>query len=242
MCGIAAFFARESAISYNHLDTLFSWSEKRGKDGFGFVMIRKDDQGHRQIFSEYRNSKPYSECKDEVKKSIEMVNGIQLGDLIIAISRAAPETEGKTDSADLISSMQPIYSEDHDLVVVHNGAVSNSILQNLKNTSDVFGYKFHTNIDSEAILAAYVLKQRNMKDAMELLSGGFAAIMYDERKDMMYTIVDFKPLAHAYIKGLGFLLHSDVGCLREIIYNYTGCNRDGEFYGNPGTGTIYHQE
>ena len=68
-----------------------------------------------------------------------------------------------------------------------------------------------------------------MKDAMEYLSGGFASIVYDQHKDMLYTIVDFKPLAHAYVKGLGFFLHSDVDCLRELIYDYTGCNRDGEF-------------
>ena len=226
MCGLVTFYARESVIDYKHLDTLFSWSEKRGRDGFGYVIIRKNDDGIRKIFSEYRNSKSYSECKDEVKKTIEAVNGLKIGDLIIAISRACPETEGKTDSVNLIRTMQPIYSEEHDLVVVHNGAVSNSILQNLKNMPDST-YKFTTNIDSEAILAAYVLKQRNMKDTMELLSGGFAAIMYDERKDMLYVMNDFKPIAHGYVRGVGFFLHSDNDALGEVIQNITGCTRDG---------------
>lgn len=229
MCGITAFFARESSIDYNHLDTLFMGCERRGQDGFGFTLIKKDIQGNRKIDYTYRNSKPYSLCKDEVRDQISLHGGIGIGELIIAITRAAPETEGSTDENRIEQTMQPIVSLENGLVVVHNGAVSNKIHQELKINSRNYGYEFKTDIDSEAILAAYCIKERNMKDAMEYLSGGFASIIFDGKKDMLYTIVDFKPLAHSYLKGLGFFLHSDVECIRDVIYKYTGCNRDGEF-------------
>ena len=112
MCGITAFFARESSIEYKHLDTLFSWSEKRGKDGFGYVLIRKQKNGIRDIYHTFRDHRPYSECKSEVKRDIKLgCGGLKIGDLIIAISRAAPETEGMTDVSNLHKTMQPIVSE-----------------------------------------------------------------------------------------------------------------------------------
>jgi len=89
------------------------------------------------------------------------------------------------------------------------------------------GYEKSTDIDSEAIIASYLVHGRNMKDAMEYLSGGFASIMYDEQKDMVYVINDFKPIAHGYVKGLGFILHSDNEAIGEVIQDITSCNRDG---------------
>lgn len=228
MCGITAFFCRESSIDYKHLDTLFSWTEKRGQDGFGYVLIKKDpEDGRRKIFSVFKNHLKYSECKKLVKQAlIDVDGGVNIGDLIIAISRAAPETEGKTDQTNLAETMQPIVRKDHGLALVHNGAVSNKVYKFLKDMNPDT-YKFETTIDSEAILSAYVSKNRNMKDAFEILSGGFATIIYDEHKDMLYVVNDFKPIAHGYVRGVGFFLHSDNDALGEVIQNITSCTRDG---------------
>lgn len=216
MCGIATFFARESVPDYKHLDTLFEWSEKRGGDGFGLYIDNRD--GSPSVT--FHCVDPYSKCKDVVKKTVRQ--HIKVGSLIIVISRAAPETEIQTSKQNL----QPIIN--NDCVVAHNGAVSNKIHLELKEwANDSKDYQFYTEIDSEAIIAAYVRFERNMKDAMEYLSGGFAAIFYDKIKDMLYTVNDFKPIAHGYVKGLGFFLASDNDALREVIFDYTGCSRDG---------------
>jgi hypothetical protein len=44
---------------------------------------------------------------------------------------------------------------------------------------------------------------------------------------MLYVVNDFKPIAHGYVRGLGFFLHSDNDALGEVIQSITGCTRDG---------------
>jgi 7-cyano-7-deazaguanine synthase in queuosine biosynthesis/predicted glutamine amidotransferase len=224
MCGITAVFCRESVIASEYLDTLFSWTEKRGQDGFGCVLIKKN-RGRREIAKVFKSHLPYSKCKNKVLLFLKDEVGI--GDLIIAISRAAPETEPATNPEDVERTLQPIVRKDFGLVVVHNGAVSNMVYQNLKNCQDDSTYHFKTDIDSEAIIAAYLIYGRNIKNAFEYLSGGFASIIYDQQKDMLYVINDFKPIAHGYIRGVGFILHSDNDAIGEVIQSITSCPRDG---------------
>jgi len=230
MCGITAFFARESSIDRKHLDTLFSWTEKRGKDGFGFVLIKRNSEGKRTIHLTYKDIEPYSKCKDYVLNMIQDHDGIEIGDLIIGISRAAPETEPETDPTRIDQTLQPIVSTKDGLAVVHNGAVMRRIHQELIDwAKESEKYQFTTDIDSESILAAYIKYNRNMKDTFEYLSGGFASIIYDEVKDMLYVVNDHMQISHGYIRGLGFFLHSDNDAIGEVIYNYLGATRDGMF-------------
>ncbi len=226
MCGITAFFARESVPDIKVIDQLFTGAENRGIDGFGYVWIKVCHDGKRHIADVKRFAEPYSEVREHVLNEFD--GKMKIGDLIIGIARAAPETEPMTDVNELERTLQPILDRQNSNIVVHNGAVSNSILQNLKVSCAEFDkYHFHTDIDSEAILASYMIHGKNIKYTMEFLSGGFASIMYDEEKDMMYAITDFKPIAQAYIKGLGFFLHSDNDVLGEIICDATGCRKDG---------------
>jgi len=231
MCGIAAFFARESTIDYKHLDTLFSGAEKRGQDGFGICVIKKEIK--RKITYVFKDPDPYSKCKDKVKKFIQKCE-LGIGDLIMAIARAAPETEPATDKMRVNETLQPIINYNEGLVVVHNGAVSQVIYDEIKNyykklSSQDQHYEYQTDIDSEAIAAAYVANGRNMKKTMEYLSGGFAFIMYDQNKDMLYVVNDHMQLSHGYIRGLGFFLHSDNNIIGQVINDYLGATRDGMF-------------
>ena len=224
MCGLAGFFARESVPTYTVLDSLFSWSEKRGVDGFGLYINNRDGTDPTVIRRTGRYSDP--ENKELVQRIVSKT--LKIGSLVLAISRAQPETEPATKDA---SRIQPIMGtfKGSRCVVLHNGAVSNKIYNELKGWVLENNYSYTSNIDSEAILVSYYKYNKNIKDTMEFLSGGFAAIMYDEKKDMLYVINDFKPIAHGYVRGLGFFLASDNDCLSEIIYNYTGMNRDGVF-------------
>jgi 7-cyano-7-deazaguanine synthase in queuosine biosynthesis len=219
MCGIAGLYIRESVPSGKILDMLFSKTEERGTDGFGLVIVKRSTGKEFKVF---KSVKPYSECHLDVRDFINEVK-IEIGDLILAISRAAPETESETTE----DNMQPIMNG--SLALVHNGAISNKIYKQIRHEAEQkYGANYYsTEIDSEAIIHSYILAERNIKDAMERISGGVAAMMYDQTKDCLYIINDFKPIAHCYIRGVGYFLSSDNDSLGEIVEEYTNCNRDG---------------
>jgi len=227
MCGLTCFFARESVPDYKHLDTLFMGSERRGQDGFGFVIIRKESDG-RRIRTIWKDVRKYSDCKDDVK-NVFMTDPLKIGDVVMAICRAAPETEGQTDVLRIDQTMQPIVDKGHGLAVVHNGAVSRKIHNELKEWAKTSGeYEFTSDIDSEAILASYVKHGRNMKDCMQELSGGFAFLLFDEKKDCLYVINDHMQIAHGYSRVVGgFFLHSDNDVIGKIIQETHGVTKDG---------------
>lgn len=227
MCGISAFFARESIPDFSVIDKLFSDMQKRGCDGFGCTWIRNIN-GKRIIDLTYRNIKNYSdpECKKKIKD--EIYPQLKIGDVLIGIQRAAPETEVATDVNRIEKTLQPVVNKNHGLVVVHNGACSRRIEDELRQWSiKTREYKFHTDIDSESILCAIVKYQRNLKNAFEYLSGGFAVIGFDEQKDSLFVANDHMQIAHGYIRGIGFFLHSDNETLTDIIFDITKCKRNG---------------
>lgn len=226
MCGIASWFMRESIPTKKHLFKLFSGTEARGQDGFGVVHIDRTNKTMRRWMT--------AECFSKTQPAWDLwynsiVNELHIGDVVICISRAAPETETATLMSDMLSTMQPILKEQNGLVLVHNGAVCNKIYKEMVNHA--YGhpnqFKFETVIDSEAIAAAYVFFGRNIQRTCEYLSGGFAVIMYDMFKDQLYVWNDFKPIAQAYVKGHGYLLASDNENLGEIVQSLTGTVRDG---------------
>jgi len=210
MCGIVAFYARESVPDIRILDMLFENSENRGTDGFGIWIGRKDICPGR-----FKSVQKYTECRDQVLQFVH--KNLRVGYLLLAISRAAPETESKT----TLKNMQPI--ENSGCVLIHNGSVTVRCCKELADK----GFKFNTDIDSEAIIGSYLLHNKNMKDAMEYIAGGVAAVMYDSKLDRLYIINDFKPIAHCYIRGVGYFVSSDNDALGEAIRMITGVARDG---------------
>ena len=227
MCGIAAFFARESVPDYKVIDTLCKGMMMRGNDGFGICWIHNHG-GVRKIVLNHKSAKNYtnSENIDIVKNHI--YPQMNIGDVLIAIQRASPETEGNTDPSRIQETMQPIWSKEDGLVVCHNGAVMRRIHQELIDWSKESGeYTFKTDIDSESILASIVKFKRNCKNAFEYLSGGFAAIIFDEQKDCLIVANDHMQIAHSCLRGTGFFLHSELDTLKEIIFDITKCAKDG---------------
>jgi asparagine synthetase B (glutamine-hydrolysing) len=210
MCGIAGFFARESLPDLNIIEALVENTELRGTDGFGIWIGRKNK------FSKLVTPNKYSQDKKTILEFIR--DNLKLNDLLLAISRAAPETEEKS----TIDNMQPIINS--DCVLVHNGAVTYTIYKQILDSGK---FKFNTSIDSEAIIGSYILHDKNIKNAMEYISGGVAAALYDIKLDRLFIINDFKPIAHSYIRGVGYFISSDDKILRQIIRNVIGCPRDG---------------
>src|ERR1035437_974306 len=109
MCGILAAFARESKFNYLHINTLFKSAEQRGQDGCGYVLIRKNlESGKREIYDIYRNVKSYSDCKDDIEDRLRSQCAGEIGDVILGICRAAPESEPATDPDKIVETLQPI--------------------------------------------------------------------------------------------------------------------------------------
>jgi len=219
MCGIASYFARESVPGMNVFKKLFTWAEKRGTDGFGLIIVkrdRRDKENYLNNLVTYKSTSTYSECEEEAIKVVR--DNLEIGDLLLAICRAAPEQEPPTSERNI----QPLVN--NECILIHNGSVSQKVYDRVKELSPA---EYVSDIDSEAILHYYNICGRNIDHTMEYISGGVAALMYDWKKDCLYMINDFKPIAQSYIKGYGYFLASDNDCLGEIIQDVTDCGRDG---------------
>jgi 7-cyano-7-deazaguanine synthase in queuosine biosynthesis len=230
MCGIAAFFCRESVPDTIIIHKMLQWCEKRGVDGVGISVVRRDCDKWVEI-SILRSTSSYSNLGDDVKDMI-LNYDYCVGDVILMICRAQPETESKT----TLDNMQPIVGG--GCVLIHNGAVSQKQVKEAQFRSH---YMMTTDIDSEVIISEYTRLGRNIKSTQESLSGGFAYIMVDLLKGQMYLVNDFKPLSIGYVKGTGFMVASDNNCLREVVEQITDCKRDGTniweyYYAHPQRG------
>ena len=139
-----------------------------------------------------------------------------VGAILFASFRATPETEPET-TQDMI---QPISDLGNKLILIHNGGVTDSIKNQVR-------WEYLTPLDSEAILAYYINNHRNMVSAMEDLSGSFAFVMLDKEKNKLFVVNSFLPLAHMYIKGYGYFIHSDNECLGKVLHFTHGTDKDG---------------
>ena len=197
MCGIVCYWAMESVLTRHQYDQLFTGAEFRGQDGFG-VTIKG------QAIKSLKVLGPYSSERNNVLDFVEQFMGV--GDILIASCRATPETERYT----TMEMLQPIEAGNPvNIILSHNGGVTDSV-------KDSIDFDYQTNIDSEAIIAAYLQFGCNMKNAMEFLSGSFAFVMLDINKNKLYGVTSFNPLAHMYIKGYGYFYHSDNEVLGQV--------------------------
>ena len=212
------------------------------------ILLDQEIQGRRNKLNLNRTYSELTKTEDEKYsfwRNILSIGGSRLQsttkDLTLMISRASPETESSTDSRNLDKTLQPIIISDEQLVLVHNGAISNKIRDQLSKV-----YDYTTDIDSEAIIASYLHFGRNIKDAMEFICGGVAALLYDGKKDVLYAINDFKPLAVGYMRGSGLILSSTKESIDEVIESQYDVKRNGiccweSFYSNYLPGGFIHE-
>lgn len=130
---------------------------------------------------------------------------IRKGDIVIWNCRARPMTEVDSTDAD---SVQPIVFEDYGLVMSHNGVVANDTENSIER---------RTPLDSEIFLHKYIETGSDTKRAVEQLIGGSAYIMYDDDRDMLIVVRDYQPLGKAYLRGLGYMVMSDVAEFAPIL-------------------------
>lgn len=199
MCGIIGYWATDSVPSPITVNKLLEYGEKRGTDSFGFAVYNKQ--------LEQKCDKKYKGQVDREYISNKIVDRMEVGSLMLANYRAAPETEpgAKGDT-----TIQPITMQDYCLV--HNGAVSRKIYNELSRD-----YQNFTELDSEAILWAYLKYGKDMKAAMEYLSGGFAFLLLDNQCRKLFAVCTHNPLYCGYVVGHGLFLSSFSEAIYEAI-------------------------
>jgi 7-cyano-7-deazaguanine synthase len=208
MCGITTYWAREALLTREQYDSLLIGAQQRGQDGFGVAIYNP----RLDLSQKLTVNGPYASERYQVLQFIE--DFMEPNAIMMASCRATPETE----KAGKIEMIQPIsYNE---FLLTHNGGVTHSVKKSL-------AYEYRTDIDSEAIIAAYTLEGKNMRKAMEVLSGSFAFLMLDQKKGKLYAVTSFNPLAHMYIKGYGYFYHSDNDVLEFVLEDITGAKHDG---------------
>src|SRR5882762_10273695 len=96
---------------------------------------------------------------------------------------------------DLKSGQQPIPNKDRTAWIVFNGEIYN--YRELRKQLETLGHTFHTNGDTEAIVAAY---DQYGTDCPKYLRGMFAFAIWDERAKSLFLARDRvgkKPLLYA---------------------------------------------
>ncbi|WP_290653784.1 XrtA/PEP-CTERM system amidotransferase [Aquisalimonas sp.] len=104
---------------------------------------------------------------------------------------------------DLSSGQQPLYNEDHTVVVVYNGEIYN--FQALAKELARLGHTFRTHCDTEVIVHAW---EEWGERCVERFRGMFAFALWDERRETLFLARDrlgIKPLYYALL-GDGTLI------------------------------------
>lgn len=217
MCGILCYWAKEANLSEEQYDILLMGAMERGQDGVGVTIIDPNTKEPQFTSISIKFVDSYMSHRSEILAFIATYMGF--GKILLASCRATPETEPVT-TEDMI---QPIVKVPK-FYLVHNGGITDSITDEFKEGSP---YVYRTPLDSESIIAAYTSHGHNMKNALEMLSGSWAFIMLDMNKKTMYAATSFNPLAHMYIKGYGYFLHSNNDVLKQVLFNLTMQTTDG---------------
>jgi len=205
MCGIMMVWNREGKIPLSVVDKLMLGAEKRGVDGTGVAVVNGGAVEVRKWVESY------SHIRAEVLLWVE--ERWKVGSVLLGFCRARPETEFH--SAEDV--LQPLHKE--GLVLVHSGSVSERFVEEVEDVGRLY------KVDSEAILNGYI--KYGMKELMERIEAGMAFILVDVNWGRVYYGVNFRPLARAYVKGYGFILHSDIESVWDAVKELAGHGRTG---------------
>lgn len=212
MCGIFAFYARESVPNKQFFFELLKEARNRGNDGVGVNIFNRNKELVLRIKS--------INCSDDYLKELSLVisNSMSKGDILLGNFRAAPETEPLSTMTDELN-LQPIFNPDEKLCVAHNGAISSQSYDELKEKSISKGISKVSNIDSEAILWAYSLSNYDLKRTLEDsgLSGGWSFILLDLNKWRLLSACAANPFSHGYIRGVGYIIHSSLNVYSKLM-------------------------
>ena len=124
------------------------------------------------------------------------------------IAHRGPDDSGRRLSIiDLDRGVQPMKSEDDRYVIVFNGEIYN--FKELRAELERRGVSFSTSSDTEVILKSYMTYG---KDAVPMLRGMFAFVIYDRQEGKLFGARDWfgiKPFYYTEVGG-AFLFGSEI--------------------------------
>lgn len=211
MCGITSFFAKESVPNKDFFYNLLVHAKKRGNDGFGVIVVNKKNQKKYEYFS--------NDVSDSVIKNVSNVISLvmDIGDVLLCNFRAAPETEVLVSKKNIQSTLQPLVFQNDYIYLVHNGAISQEIVERFDKYKSHLKSKTKTRIDSRSIAISYIVNNRDIKKTVESLSGGWSFILLDTYKWRLISSCSSNPLTHGYIKGVGYIIHSLIDVYSDLM-------------------------
>ena len=147
-------------------------------------------------------------CGFVYKNPEKTVHAIDLQNMCDVIKHRGPDDEGQYLSQnaglgmrrlsiiDLQTGAQPIYNEDHSIVIVFNGEIYNH--QEIRKELQAKGHVFRSKSDTEAIIHAY---EEYGEDCPQKLNGMFAFAIWDNNRQKLFLARDrigIKPLYYCH--------------------------------------------
>ncbi len=161
-----------------------------------------------------------------VNRAFMPVAANQIEDMTRAMAHRGPDAEGyfrrnnvalghrRLKIIDLEGGVQPLFNEDHSVVVVYNGEIFN--FQSVKASLEAKGHHFRTHSDTEVIVHAY---EEYGDKCPTFFRGMFAFAVYDIKRDRLLLARDrlgIKPL-YFNLDGDRLLFASEVKPLLRTL-------------------------
>ena len=215
MNGIAAFFARESVPDFKQIlqpmcNAYLDYSNKRHIDA---TIIKPN----REVIEWDQDHDLMNMVHDDYWENFDLFysDNMKVGDLIIF----AVGTQ-------IGSGVQ--YDSQNQIVFTNN-------------SSNIRTFEKHDPV-TDYLMNLYIENQRDMKRTLEKCDQcDINLLACDLKKMNLMSAHDGHAgiqMCHAYIKGIGFMLHQNMVCLRNIIHHFTDCSQDAvnlweTWYGHP---------
>jgi asparagine synthase (glutamine-hydrolysing) len=113
---------------------------------------------------------------------------------------------------DLESGDQPIFNEDHSIVLMCNGEIYN--YRELRQTLIDKGHPFRTSCDVEVLLHLY---EEEGIEFLNKLNGQFSFVIFDRKKNLLFLARDhfgINPLYYTFVDGI-FIFASEIKAILE---------------------------
>lgn len=205
MCGIVGYVGKNNAVEIL-IDGLHSL-QYRGYDSAGITSVERDE------IQAVKTTEGIEDLKRQAEES-RMKGTMGIG-----------HTRWATHGRPLLRNAHPIFSQNGDFAVVHNGIIENFEL--LKYGLEAEGTAFHSDTDTEVIAALLEKKYsgdllETVISALSYLKGSYAlGIISTKHPDTLIAARQFSPLIIGVAED-GNYLASDISALlaytRRIIY------------------------
>ena len=207
MCGIFAYTGQKENAGEMVIDGLKSL-EYRGYDSWGIAFKEKTTN------------------QMSIHKEVGKIGDIKKEDLNLSASNLAIGQAGATHGGVTKTNAHPHFSENKDIVLVHNGICENYL--ELKNQLVEKGHKFVSETDTEVIahLISEIYKthdfQTSVQMAIEKMEGRYALLVINQKDNTMIAAREGSPLILGVGSNNDFYVASDIPAFlkhtKKVIY------------------------